>query len=303
MHRILIWNLANALQIEKNQLLKQGATNVPSGIRLNEESRRAQKRLNIVEADLQKCKEFWDWHVHCNQQSYTDPIFVQQTECLSLLGGGLLKKHEAKKLLVKRVYSGLKNLSEMQERGEEFLHNRGIIQRYDDDTGEAVEWVDGEKDYLIDDDVDLVEDQIVWVPSRRWENKNMKRLDDINVEMTEAADWEQFAKTAGGVYNKMDGRYHSHAARFTEKAINDHWYRTENRRTCSFYFGKKGCKYDYNCTLRHFRTETEWQFMGDLKKGKINKRPHEYTEEETEMYTHFGGSSSSGGRKRQRTQM
>ena len=272
---------------------------MPSGVRLNEESRRAQKRLNIVEEDLQKCKDFWDWHVHCNQQSYTDPIFVQQTE------GGLLKKHEAKKLLVKRVYSGLKNLSEQMQRGEEFLYNRGIIQCHDDDTGEPVEWVDGEEDYLIDDDVDLVEDQIVWVPSRRWENKNMKQIDDmrLNVEMSEAADWEKFAKTVGGVYNRMDGRYHSHAGRFTEKAINDHWYRTENRKTCSFYFGKKGCKYDYNCTLRHFRTETELQFMADLKKGKVEKRQYEYTEEEVEMYTHFGGSSSSGGRKRPRTQM
>ena len=43
--------------------------------------------------------------------------------------------------------------------------------------------------------------------------------------------------------------------------------------------------------------------MNDLKKGKIKKRKYEYTEEEKEMYTHFGGSSSSGGNKRQRTQM
>jgi hypothetical protein len=234
-----------------------------------------------------------------------DPIFVQQTESTSLLGGGLLKKHEAKKLLVKRVYSGLKNLSEQMQRGEELLYNRGIIQCHDNDTGEPVEWVDGEQDYLIDDDIDLDDTQVVWVPSSRWEKKNMKRIDDmrLNVEMSEAADWEKFAKTVGGVYNRMDGRYHSHAGRFTEKAINDHWYRTENRKTCSFYFGKKGCKYDYNCTLRHFRTETELQFMADLKQGKVEKRQYEYTEEEVEMYAHFGGSSSSGGRKRPRTQM
>ena len=193
---------------------------------------------------------------------------------MSLLGGGILKRHEAKKLLVKRVYSGLKNLSEQIQRADDFKHNNSIIQSHDDDTGEPVEWVDGKEDYLIDDDVDLVEDQIVWVPSRRWENKNMKRLDDmrLNVEKIEAADWEKFALTSGGAYNKMYGRYHSHADHFTEKAVNDHWYRTENRKTCSFYFGKKGCKYDYNCTLRHFRTEEVRSRNASTTTPKMRKR-------------------------------
>ena len=129
-------------------------------------------------------------------------------------------------------------------------------------------------------------------------------MDDarLNVEMQEAAEWSKLARTEGGLYNKMDGRYHSHAGRFTEKAMNDHWYRTENRKVCSYYFGKKGCRYDYNCTMRHSRTEEEWKFIGDLKKGKIPKRKYEYTEEEQDMYAHFGGASSSGDNKRRKTQ-
>ena len=185
------------------------------------------------------------------------------------------------------------------------MEHRSKVQEYSEKSGEPIEWVDGEQDYLIDDDVDLVEDQIIWVPSRGWENRNMARLDDErhNVEKTEAAKWSKMAETEGGIYNKMDGRYHSHAGRFTEKATNDHWYRTENRRICSFYFGKKGCKYDYNCTMRHSRTDEEWNFIVDVKKNKIPRRTRDYTNpDEEEMYAHFGGSSSSGGNKRRRMQ-
>ena len=198
----------------------------------------------------------------------------------------------------------MKNLSEQVVRGEELLETRARASSVDIDSGEPVEWVDAERDYLIDDDVDLVEDQVVWVPSCAWEERNMERLDDerLNVEMGETKDWEEYAAEQGGMFNKMDGRYHKHAGQLMEKAANDHWYRTENRRVCSYYFGKKGCKYEYNCTSRHHRTDEEWQFSKDLKKGKIQKRKYEYTEEEVQMYAHFGGASSSGGNKRRKFQ-
>ena len=76
MHRTLIWNVASALNIEKNELMKQGAKKVPSGIRLDADSRRVQKRYQTVEEDLQKCKDSWEWHVYCNQQCYKDPIYL-----------------------------------------------------------------------------------------------------------------------------------------------------------------------------------------------------------------------------------
>ena len=211
-----------------------------------------------------------------------------------------MKKHDAKQLLVKRVYSGLKNLSEMMVRGEQLLEERAAAHEYLDEVEEAIEWVDGEEDYLIDDDVDLVEDQILWVPSKAWEERNMARLDDarLHVEREEAAHWQDFADTEGGLFNRMDGRYHSHAAHFTEKMTNDHYYRTENRKVCTYYFGKKGCKYDYNCTRRHSRTDDEWKFITDLRKNKVPRRERDYTTpEEEEMYAHFGG-----GGKRKRTQ-
>ena len=129
MHKTLVWNIGNALNNEKKELMAKGAVLVPSGVRLSEEGRRDQERFQQVKKDLKKCRDAWEWHTQCDQQCYKDPIFLQQTE-----GDGdfCLKRHIAKKLLVKRVYSGLKNLSEQVIRGEELLEIRARVCSFDD---------------------------------------------------------------------------------------------------------------------------------------------------------------------------
>ena len=228
------------------------------------------KELQNIEMMQLHCKDVM--HDAGNFESYDwkDPVWLGHQRSGHT-------KHMANKFLHHRIKSALYNISQQQKRGIELLNHReneytfGIVE----ETMSDISWSDGERDYGIEDDVPLEEDNKVWKPSRRWTAKHCRMEKHDSEWNRERIQAEDNRGRNVGHFNEMDGRYHQPSVNEAMQ-IAQFLQRTKDRKRCK-YNARGWCKNGYGCTMRHM---TEVYPLSPYDQGTAAKKYKQLSYEE-----------------------